>query len=125
MTDAQQSNVDEYVALKAQELAIKERLKKLTGEIVKLGAGDYETEKSKIRVVFPIPKISPSQEKIAIVRESVTADDFKLLFDRTVIYKPVEHFRDFITRASSLSVPQVKKVLALCEVQANPYIIVR
>lgn len=125
MTAEEISNIDEYVALDAQLKAIGDRKRKLVAEIVKLGAGDYETAKSKIRVVMPIPKIAPTQEKIAVVRESVAADDFKLLFDRVVSFKPVEHFRDFLTRASSLSVTQVRKVLAICETPSNPYIVIR
>lgn len=100
-----------------------DELKRLKALLVSLAPGEYQGEQGEVaKVIQPSPAIKPPPGAIGQAREIISDPDlFKKLFDRVVSYKPIANFRTAV--AVALTPAKAVKVIALCEVDSQPYVV--
>lgn len=120
-TDTISGLVTEGAAIKARAKADKKRLEEIEAQLIELGAGDYTGEgDTACKVIQPSPGIKVADGDIEPAREICGDEAFKKLFDRLVSYKPVKAFRE--VAEALLTAGKVKKLVALVEKPASPYV---
>lgn len=101
-----------------------QELKRIRALLASLPPGEYVGEKPGdiAKVIAPSPAIKPQPGVIGQCREIISDPDlFKKLFDRIITYKPVANFRSVI--AAILTPAKAQKVIQLCEVETQPYVV--
>jgi hypothetical protein len=117
------SLVNEASRLERRTKTDKTRLDEIKAEFVKLTPGAYEGAfGAKVEVIQPQPGIRPAADAIANAIVAAGPDASKKLFARSVVTKPVKNFRE-VARAV-LTPAKAEKVIVLCEVSANPYVLI-
>ena len=122
------SLVSRGAALKAQTKALNAELAEINAQLLAHGAGEYLGGEGggKATVVKPSPKFAPDAADIDQVRELFQDDEdgaetFKKLFARTVSYSAVKGVRH--VAAALLTPAKLRKLCALCEKPATPFVI--
>lgn len=115
--------VDEGSALDLRIKADQTRLKDIKAELCKLAPGEYLGGSGRrALVVQPSPGIKPPDEAIATVREMIGDEAvFKKLFERVNTWKAVKAFRE--VAIALMGAKKAPKVIELCEVEAEPYVL--
>ena len=114
------------VAIKAQTKALNAELAAINAELIKLGATELQVDGGKATVVRPAPKFAPDAGDVDAVRELLEEEEdgaeiFRKLFNRSVVYTAVRGVRHV---AGALLKPgKLKKLCALCEKPATPFVL--
>jgi hypothetical protein len=115
--------VDESAALDRRIKADTARLTEiLKPQLVKLSPGTYNgTDGAKALVIQPEPGIRPSASAIDSARAVAGPEAARRLFSRVIVRKAMKSFREIARNI--LTPAKAEKVIALCEVASNPYVI--
>ncbi len=126
MTSDLASLVARGAAIKAQTKALNNELATINAELIAAGPGEYRAEAGgKATVVQPSAKFAPDAADVEAVRELLDDDDnageiFKKLFTRSVSYTAIKGVRH--VAAALLTAAKLRKVIALCEKPAAPFV---
>lgn len=102
-----------------------ERLKEIKAQLVALPPAIYAADNGRTaQVIAPSPAIKPKEEAIDAAREEIGDEPlFKKLFERVVTWRPVDAKSFRRVAAAILPKGKVARVIDLCEVESQPYVI--
>lgn len=107
--------VSEGVEIRGRMAVDKKRLDEIQAELVKMGAGRYESA----LVIQPAAGVKPEETDIPEAKK-ICGKAFKSLFTRNVSHSPVKNFAS--VAAAVLSPGKCKKLLALVSKEAKAYV---